>query len=204
MATNSSTSKPIIICLAIFMCFWLATFVFVLPIDFAKKKLPKANFIYNKFFMQHWAFFSPPPSFNSHFSIILLNSLQLDTIAVTDIFWKRKQNLAPFLNATEDAEGHILSKQIAQLSTIVSKHKQWQIDSNFSYLQTQKNIDVDFFTSISYNNLLSFTRKHLQLQGISIANKSFKILYSQQAIVPFNNGKPIFKNFVYTSSTQKF
>ncbi|WP_396191512.1 hypothetical protein [Flavobacterium sp.] len=179
--------------LFVFSIYWSITVVFISPSNYINISLLEYSYIFETFFYQKWAFFSPPPSSNDRLYYVFQNKITKKerVFEVIEPITKLKSIKAPF-NTEEDILDYVLSNTVNTIrDEIVS------INEVIKYRQTTKKIILTSDEKIKLYNkrleggsslqtLKNYSKLVAQKNNIEIESSTIKILIGSIEIPKFH------------------
>ncbi len=174
MNTTKKHNIKSLAALAVFCCFWLFTFLYIVVQKSFEKKISRTTWAYKQAFPQSWNFFTQPAIYNDKLIVILQNENHptLDSIDVLEILWNEKRS--KFNYAKANVWDHIMFRTLRETRERLNNNTLKQFPEN----ESNKRL---------FNNLEMFGKEMLLTKNTDIKNSSYKILLCTNYTTPFKN-----------------
>jgi hypothetical protein len=180
--------------ITIFSIYWATTIFFVLPDNYLKIKMLRAEKLFSTFFYQRWSFFAPPPTSNDRLYFEFLNQDTQKVIVVEvlkDIQATRQKQY--IFNDDLSVLDYILSNTINNIVDLhregfnVYKSKYCKDDKDDScYDSYVKQEDSKSYKRNEMNTLKNYAMIILERKGFKNVDK-FRVIATQIQIPKFND-----------------
>ncbi|WP_340203484.1 hypothetical protein [Ascidiimonas sp. W6] len=162
---------------AIFIAYWLLTFIYAGPSNYIKISLQEPLSVFGKLLYQKWTFFAPPPQSNHrlYYSFYTKDSTQIASYEALEFLSQQKKENVPF-NTKEEAVDYMVNGSLTGIiNAIVSQrefYEQKYPDSSSMYnnaLAKSKIIEISNQVSahkvlVDYGRIIA--RKNMDNQKI--------------------------------------
>lgn len=195
----------------LFIFYWIFTFFFNLPENYAKAKFIDADNYFNLFLFQRWGFFAPPPTYNDrlYYSFKTKGNTKLKIIEVINNINKKKQAQAPF-NEKVDVLDYLISNSI--LSMLGDLNEGYKLNEylaaslhNDSLKKLQYLFKPDVESKDNFRVLLSYGRNLARHRGLLGEYDSVALVLTKIDIPKFylrNIDTTMAETIIYKSSFQ--
>ena len=177
----------------IFSIYWSITLVFISPNNYINISLLEYSYIFETFFYQKWAFFSPPPSSNDRLYYVFVNKVTKEerVFEVIEPITKLKSQKAPF-NTEEDILDYVLSNTVNTIRDEIVN-----INEIIKYRQTTKKKTLSSTEKInlytkrleggsSLQTLKNYSKFVAKKNNLKIESFSIKVLIGSIEIPKFH------------------
>lgn len=195
----------------VFLFYWLATLVYVMPNNFLRIKLNSVINIMDTFFAQSWNFFAPPPDYDLRlYYIFTSNDNKKYVYESISTILKEKKEKAPF-NSTEEYLDYVISGSATSLLDVRSRYydyfKYKYADSTMIFHSdtTAKTVNQNYKDFSGYLTLMNYSKlvKDRNLKMIKV--QSCRFVITGNAIPKFSErytGKKLEKKFFESKEYQ--
>ncbi|WP_212005183.1 hypothetical protein [Chitinophaga sp. HK235] len=173
-------------------CYWIITLFFIFPPNPLNISLDNMNNQFQSVFFQRWAFFAPPPKYNSRIYIVFIEKATSNksVFEVLEPILRKKHNNAPFNTSAQIMDYIFASSLIGiddKLKTMQDayKGKEFQTRHNLSDSLITDRIITQIENSTDFITLRNYALKIASEQNINIEKTSYQIQITRINLAQF-------------------